>query len=164
VSDSIAFASDEKLNEAVTDYLTNIQKEVDSSLYISRVAGMAGLGDRSNQARSRADQYRQELQRACAHISQSLYETGQRPRTDQVAPAQVTQSEENQRHVILERELNRRIPGAIFIMNEPGFSQWLDSKQGNARRRDVWEKAIVAEDFEQAAQMLRDYERPPKSN
>jgi hypothetical protein len=49
-------------------------------------------------------------------------------------------------------------------MNEPGFSQWLDSKQGNARRRDVWEKAIVAEDFEQAAQMLRDYERPPKSN
>jgi hypothetical protein len=163
VNDSSAFASDAKLNESVTEYLTSIQKEIDSSLYISRVAGMAGLEDRSNQARSRANQYRQELQKACAHISQSMNETDQRPGTDQIAPAQVTQSAERQRQAIFERELNRRIPGAIFIMNEAGFAQWLDGKQGKTLRRDLWEQAIVAEDFEQGAQMLRDYERALKS-
>jgi len=48
-------------------------------------------------------------------------------------------------------------------MNEAGFSQWLEGKQGKALRRDVWEQAIVAGDFEQGAQMLRDYERALKS-
>jgi hypothetical protein len=92
-----------------------------------------------------------------------MNEADQRPRTDQIAPVQATQSAERQRQAVVERELNRRIPGAIFIVNEAGFSQWLDGKQGKTLRRDVWEQAIVAEDFEQAAQMLRDYERALKS-
>jgi len=92
-----------------------------------------------------------------------MNETDQRPGTDQIAPAQVTQSAERQRLAIFERELNRRIPGAIFVMNEAGFAQWLDGKQGKALRRDIWEQAIVAEDFELGAQMLRDYERAQKS-
>lgn len=159
VRDSSAFSTDEKLNEVVAEYLANIQKELDSSVYVSRVAGMAGLGDRSKQARLKADQYQQELHRACAQLSQPMNETGQRPQPDQIAPAQAPQTAEHQRQAIVERELNRRIPGAIFMMNEAGFSQWLDGKQGKALRRDVWEQAIAAENFEQAAQMLRNYER-----
>jgi hypothetical protein len=163
VGDSPAFARDEKLNEAVTEYLANIQREIDSSVYISRVAGMAGLEDRSNQARSRAIRYRQELQQACAHLSQAMNEPDQRATTDRAAPAQVAQSVETQRQAVVERELNRRIPGAIFIINEAGFSEWLDGKQGKTLRRDLWEQTMAAEDFEQAARMLRDYERALKS-
>jgi len=56
LSDSSAFAVDAKLNEVVTEYLASIQREIDSSVDIARVAGMAGLEDRSMQARLRADQ------------------------------------------------------------------------------------------------------------
>ena len=163
VSDSSAFARDEKLNEVVTEYLADIQREIDSSVYLSRVADMAGLEDRSKQARLRADQYRRELQQACAHISRSLSETDQRPKADQFAPVPATQTSERQRQAIVEHELNRRVSGAIFLMNEVGFSQWLDGKQGKTLRRDVWDQAIMADDFEQAARMLRDYERALKS-
>ena len=163
VSDSAAFAKDARLNEVVTEYLANFQREIDSSLYQSRVAGMAGLEDRANQARLRADQYRQELQRACAHISQSLNETDQRPKADPIVPAETGQSAERQRQALVEQELNQRVPGAIFLMNEAGFAQWLDGRQGTMPRRDAWNRAILTDDFEQAVQLLREYERGRKS-
>lgn len=74
MSDSSAFAKDENLNEVVADYLARIQREIDSSVHVSRVARMAGLEDQSKQARLRADQHVQELQQACAHLSQVLRE------------------------------------------------------------------------------------------
>jgi hypothetical protein len=158
LNDSSAFAVDEKLNEVVTEYLANIQREIDSSVDISRVAGMAGLKDRSLQARLRADQYLQELRQACAHISQSMNATDERPKVDQIAPVQNTQTAERQRQASIEYELNRRVSGATFLMNEAGFARWLDGKQGKSLRRDAWDKAILAESYERAAQMLRDYE------
>lgn len=163
MSGSAAFAQDENLNRVVADYLANIQREIDSSMEISRVADMAGLKDRSKQARLRADQYRQELQQACAQLSQSLSKTDQRPKDDEFVPLRATQTEERDRQAIFESEVNRRFPGATFLMNEVGFSQWLDSMQGTALRRDLWEKARLANDFEQVVQMLRDYERKPTS-
>ena len=162
VSDSRAFSSDQKLNEAVTEYLAKIQKEIDSSVYVARVAGMAGLEDRSNQARARAIRYREELQQACAHLSQAMQEPSLRPMTDRTAQAPVAQSAEPQGQAEVERELNRRVPGAIFIINEAGFAEWLGGRQGKALRRDLWERAMAAEDVEQAARMLRDYERALK--
>jgi hypothetical protein len=86
VSDSSAFSADENLNEAVTEYLASIRREIDSSVELSRVAAMAGLQDRSMRAQLRADQYRQELQQACAHISQSMNEPDRRPKADQFEP------------------------------------------------------------------------------
>jgi len=166
VSDSSAFARDEKLNEVVTEHLANIQREIDSSVDLSRIAGMAGLGDRAMEARSRANQYRQELQQACAHINQSINETDQRQRqaeADQIAAAQATQAAERQRQAVIEYELNRRVSGATDLMDEVGFSQWLDSNQGKTLRRDVWDQAITADKFDRAAQMLRDYKRVRKS-
>jgi hypothetical protein len=163
LSDSSTFAANEKLNEVVTEYLAGIQREIDSSLDISRVAGMAGLKDRSTQARLRADKYMQELQQACAHISQSMKEPDRHLKADQFAPAQDTQTAERQRQSVIEHELNRRVSGATFLMNEIEFSQWLDGKQGKVLRRDLWDQAIMAESFERAAQMLRDYERSLRS-
>jgi hypothetical protein len=124
---------------------------------------MAGLKDRSTQARLRADKYMQELQQACAHISQSMKEPDRHPKADQFAPAQDTQTAERHRQSVIEHELNRRVSGATFLMNEIEFSQWLDGKQGKVLRRDLWDQAIMAESFERAAQMLRDYERSLRS-
>jgi hypothetical protein len=163
VSDSAAFARDEKLNEVVAEYLAGIQREMDSSLEISRVAGMAGLEERSRQARLRADQNRRELQQACAHTSQSVKEAGQHPGAGRNEPVQGAQPGERQRQAVVELELNRRVLGATFLMNEPGFSQWLDGKQGRLPRRDLWEQALLAGNMEQAALMLREYERALKS-
>jgi hypothetical protein len=160
VGDSSAFARDEQLNEAGTEYLAKIQKEIESSIYISRVAGMAGQQDRSTQARLRADQYQRELQQACAHLSQSVSPADSRSRSDLSAPA--NQTANLQRQAVLERELNRRVPGATFLINEAGFSQWLEGRQGSLLRREAWDQALLAEDFEKAAQMLRDYEGAPK--
>lgn len=158
-----AFAQDENLNEVVAGYLANMQKEIDSSLEIARVAGMAGLEERSKQARSKADQYRQELRQACAHLGQSMNKADQRPKADPVSPAYATQTAGGKREAVFEQEMNLRIPGATFLMNEAAFSQWLDGRQGKAPRRDLWDQAILAEDFEQAAKILRDYERESKS-
>ena len=162
-SNSSAFAKDENLNEVVADYLAGIQGEIDSSVHVSRVARMAGLEDQSRQARLRADQHVQELQQACAHLSQSMNATDRHPKADQSVPGHAAQTAERGWKADFEHELNRRVPGAIFLMNETGFSQWLDGKQGKTPRRALWEQAVRAGDFEQAAQLLREYERVQKS-
>jgi hypothetical protein len=155
MSNSAAFAKDENLNEVVANFLAGIQKEIDSSVHVSRVARMAGLEEQSKQARSRADRHMLELQQACAHLSQSMAAASQQPKADQTAGLES--------RARFEQELNRRVPGAIFVMHEAEFSQWLDGKQGKTPRRNLWEQAVLSGDFEQAAQVLRDYERELKS-
>lgn len=164
VGDSSAFARDEKLNEVVTEYLAKFQRELDSAVDDLRIAGMAGLGARAMQARSRVDQYRQELQQACSHINQSLNSTDQRrAEVDQIAPIQTPQTTQLQRQAVIGYELNQRVSGATDLMDEVAFSRWLDSKQVTPLRRGVWDQAIFAEEFERAARMLRDYQRTRKS-
>jgi len=97
VSHSAAFAQGENLNGVVADYLANIQREIDSSVEIARVADMAGLKDRSRQARSKADEYGRELQQACAQLSQSLSKTDQPSADEPFAPIRATQTEERDR-------------------------------------------------------------------
>jgi hypothetical protein len=154
-SDPSGFARDENLNSAATQYLDNIKREIDFSENLSRMSGMAGLGDRAMEARSRALQYRQQLQQTCAQISQSIGEAEQRQQraeSDRVAASQANKAAERQREAVIEYELNRRVPGAASLMQESDFWNWLNVSQGKTLRRDVWDQAISTEKFDRAAQ------------
>lgn len=166
MSNPSGFAQEANLNTAAAQRLSDIESEIRISDDVARMSGLAGLGDRAMQARSRSLQYKQELQSVCSQLSQSIIETQQRQQralADQAAIARAKQESERRRLATIEYELNRRVPGATDLMNEKAFDLWLDGAQGKTLRRDAWDQAIVSEKFDRAAQMLRDYKSKRQS-
>lgn len=154
------FAQQENLGPAASQHVDNIQREIAFAENESRMSGMAGQGDRAMAARSRALQFRQQLQQFCAQSSQSIDDSEQRQRrveVDRAAAEQANQTAARQREAVIEYELNRRVPGATRLMQGRDFWNWLNVRQGRTLRRDVWDQAIETDRFDRAAQMLRDY-------